>query len=190
MVLILDNYDSFTYNLVHLLEQFTDDFAVFRNDAITLDAVEEYDKILISPGPGLPEDSGIMMELIKRYAERKSILGVCLGMQGIVLHFGGSIRNMETVKHGVSTAVKVIDENETLFKGMPHSFEGGLYYSWEVERSTFPENMLITAEDEEGGIMAVSHKQYDVKGVQFHPESIMSEHGKQLIGNWVLERKN
>jgi len=185
-ILLLDNYDSFTYNLLHLLEQFdVEKIDVFRNDAITLEEVNRYDKIILSPGPGLPEEAGILMPLIRTYSSTKSIFGVCLGHQAIAMEFGGRLINLEKVQHGVSSETSVTDQSEILFKSIPKNFKTGRYHSWVVAKDNFPGCLNITAVDEHQNIMAISHKNYDVRGVQFHPESILTEYGKVLIGNWL-----
>jgi anthranilate synthase component 2 len=185
-ILILDNYDSFTYNLVHMLEQFPDlQLDVIRNDKISVEAVAAYDKILLSPGPGLPVEAGIMQALIKQYAPTKPILGVCLGHQGIAEVFGGTLVNLEKVMHGVATPVHIIDKEETLFKGLPETFKVGRYHSWSVNSLGLPSDFKITAIDEQNSVMAISHKTFPLKGVQFHPESILTEHGMQMMENWL-----
>lgn len=184
-ILVLDNYDSFTYNLVNYLEKVSDtDVDVFRNDAISLKEVGKYNKILLSPGPGLPAESGILLDLIKEYAPTKSILGVCLGLQAIGEVFGGKLTNLNSVYHGVATEMSVINE-DVLFKGVPKKFMAGRYHSWVVDKKTFTNNLEITVEDEKGYIMALKHKKFDVHGVQFHPESILTEHGELMIRNWI-----
>ncbi len=189
-ILLLDNYDSFTYNLLHLLEQFdAERIDVFRNDEISLNEVEQYDKIILSPGPGLPEDAGIMMDVIKRYASTKSILGVCLGHQAIAETFGGKLLNLEKVQHGVSTTTNVTDSSEKIFRKIPSTFKTGRYHSWVVAKEDLPDCLTITALDEKQNIMALRHKKFDVCGVQFHPESILTEYGKLLIGNWLSLEK-
>lgn len=182
--LILDNYDSFTYNLVHYAEQFCNDIEVHRNDAINLDAVDKYDIIILSPGPGLPKDAGIMPELIKRYSPTKKILGVCLGHQAIAEAFGGKLVNMNHVLHGVARKTIVTDENEQLFKGLAKEFNCGRYHSWAVKKQDLPDCLELTAIDEYDYVMAFRHKNYDVYGVQFHPESILTEHGLEIIENF------
>ena len=185
-ILVLDNYDSFTYNLVHILKELTRrNVDVFRNDEITLKEIEKYDKILISPGPGVPDQAGITKKMIAHYAPSKSILGVCLGCQAIAEVFGGSLINLETVYHGVETKIIVLDNNEKLFKDIPGTFTAGRYHSWVVSGKDLPPEMIITATDEEASVMALSHKSYDVRGVQFHPESIMTMYGKQMLQNWI-----
>jgi anthranilate synthase component 2 len=184
-LLLLDNYDSFTYNLVHLIEKVSDiEIEVFRNDEISIDEIEKYDKILLSPGPGLPKDAGIMPELLKRYSSTKSILGVCLGLQAIGESFGANLMNLDTVFHGLATPITVNVE-DIIFNNCPKTFTVGRYHSWVVDTHFFPENLQITATDENGNIMALKHKIYDVRGVQFHPESILSEYGEILIKNWL-----
>lgn len=184
-ILLLDNYDSFTYNLLHYVEQVSDaKVEVKRNDKISLEEVERFDKIILSPGPGLPKDAGIMPALIKKYASQKSIFGVCLGQQAIAEAFGGSLINLEKVFHGVALPMKVI-EKDLLFRGLPKRFNVGRYHSWTVNPDDFPPELEITAIAESGEIMALRHKTYDVRAVQFHPESILTEHGLQLIRNWL-----
>lgn len=192
-ILVFDNYDSFTYNLVHLVEKITGaKVDVFRNDQIPLDDVARYDKIILSPGPGIPEEAGLLLDLIKRYAATKSILGVCLGHQAIGEAFGGKLKNLSTVYHGVSTPVQVVqEENATsnkadLFAGLPQEIEVGRYHSWVVEQAGFPEVLEITAVDSEGYIMALRHKEYDVQGVQFHPESVLTPEGETILKNWLM----
>lgn len=184
-ILVLDNYDSFTYNLVHYLEQLTDaEIEVYRNDKISLDKIKRFDKILLSPGPGIPSEAGILLDVIKTYAPTKSILGVCLGQQAIAEAFGGSLTNLKEVFHGVSTPVEIIKE-DSLFKGIPKKINVGRYHSWAVNKNDLPKELEIICVDEEGSIMALRHKKYDVKGVQFHPESVLTEHGLEMIKNWV-----
>ena len=191
-ILILDNYDSFTYNLVHYLRELADgaEMTVVRNDQITLDEVEAYDKILLSPGPGIPEEAGIMPELIKRYGATKSILGVCLGHQAIAEAYGASLYNMSEVLHGVSSKIKVVKPEDRLFNGIPSEYEICHYHSWNVSKEDLGNELEVTAYDELGEIMAISHKEYDVKGVQFHPESIMTEYGHKLLENWLNDSVN
>ena len=187
-ILVLDNYDSFTYNLVHLIEKILQqDVAVKRNDKITLEEAAAYDKIILSPGPGLPSEAGIMPELIKKYAPIKSILGVCLGMQAIGEVFGATLSNLGTVYHGVAMPV-IIEKKDTLFTDCPKSFLAGRYHSWVVSETNFPSALEITAKDNENHIMALRHKTFDVRGVQFHPESILTEFGEEMMRVW-LEKK-
>ena len=182
--LVLDNYDSFTYNLVHYLNELGVELEVFRNDQISLEEVDKYDNILLSPGPGIPKDAGIMPELIKEYGPKKRILGVCLGHQGIAEAYGAKIYNMETVLHGVSGSIKVT-ANDRLFKGLPKQYNICHYHSWGVDAKQLGNDLEVTAMDELGQIMSIKHKKYDVRGVQFHPESIMTEHGHGLLKNWI-----
>ena len=189
-ILVFDNYDSFTYNLVHYLEKLTgSDVDVFRNDQITLAEVDKYDKILLSPGPGLPNESGILLDLIKTYAGKKSILGVCLGLQAMAEAFGGKLLNMDEVYHGVATLMTITDKTEPLFKDIPEQFNAGRYHSWVAEKNSLPDCFRITCVDEAGQIMGIRHKEYDLVGVQFHPESILTEYGEKMIENW-LENSN
>lgn len=183
-ILILDNYDSFTYNLVQYVEEELDqDVDVFRNDKITLDAVAEYDLIILSPGPGVPADAGIMPKLINRYAGEKVIFGVCLGHQAIGEAFGGELINLEQVHHGIETPMKRTKTDDPIFAGIPETFNAGRYHSWVIDPATLPEELEITATGEYGGIMAMQHREYPIFGVQFHPESIMTEHGRLMIRN-------
>jgi len=185
-ILVLDNYDSFTYNLVQLLRELTEcRVDVRRNDEITLDEVGQYSKILLSPGPGIPAEAGIMGKLIKEYASSKSILGICLGMQGIAEVFGCKLYNLESVFHGKVGLVKKTSNDERLFRQLPDEFEAGRYHSWAVQYSDIPDEISVTALDKQGIIMALAHKDYDVKGVQFHPESVMTPFGKQILSNWI-----
>jgi anthranilate synthase component 2 len=185
-ILVIDNYDSFVYNLVYYIEQITGvKPSVFRNDEISLDEAGAFDKILLSPGPGIPSEAGLCLSLIKRYASSKSIFGVCLGHQAIGEAFGANLTNLENVYHGVSTPVKVTDENEYIFKEMPSSFIAGRYHSWVIDPVDLPESLKITCIDENGLIMGISHREYDVRGLQFHPESVLTENGFSLIRNWI-----
>ncbi len=185
-ILLLDNYDSFTYNLVQYFRTIDGvEVEVFRNDQITLEAVAAYDAVVLSPGPGLPKDAGIMLALIKKYSASKPILGICLGEQAIAEAFGGALYNLERVYHGIETEVKVTKEKEPIFNSLGESFLAGRYHSWAVSKTDFPDCLEITAEDEQGVIMALRHKEYEVSGLQFHPESIMTEKGMKMIENWV-----
>ena len=185
-ILILDNYDSFTYNLVHLVGKIGGaDYEVHRNDKISLQDASRFDKIILSPGPGIPSEAGIMPALVKLYAESKSILGVCLGHQCIGEVFGAELLNLSVPVHGKASRISVLDQKDRLFRGLPESFNVGRYHSWVVDRKTVPECLIITAEDESQNIMALSHKKFDVKGVQFHPESVMTDYGEELIRNWM-----
>lgn len=184
-ILVLDNYDSFTYNLVHYLEKVSDsEIEVHRNNKITLDEIEQFDKILLSPGPGIPSEAGILLDVIRTFSPAKSILGVCLGQQAIAEVFGGSLFNLAEVFHGVSTPVEIVGD-DLFFKNIPKKLNVGRYHSWAVNKKDLPEQLEITALDEHGNIMALKHKMYDVRGVQFHPESVLTEHGLQMIKNWV-----
>lgn len=189
-VLVIDNYDSFTYNLVHLLQELNTPYVVVRNDKFNLEEVEQYDKILLSPGPGIPEEAGLLMDVIRTYASSKSILGICLGQQAIAEVFGGTLYNMPKPLHGVATPINIIDKEEKLFENFPSNSMIGRYHSWAVEDKTLPSSLKVTAVDPSGVIMAISHKEYDVRGMQFHPESILTENGKILIGNWLKENNN
>ncbi|TAE41676.1 MAG: aminodeoxychorismate/anthranilate synthase component II [Runella slithyformis] len=184
-ILVLDNYDSFTYNLVYILRELHDDVSVHRNDKIALEDVALYDKILLSPGPGIPSEAGIMQEVVRTYAPTKSILGVCLGHQGIGEVFGATLNNMADVLHGISDKVCITDPTEKLFRSLPSSFQVGRYHSWTVVTESVPDTMTITALDENNQVMALAHNSYDVRGVQFHPESVLTEHGKQMLQNWL-----
>jgi anthranilate synthase component 2 len=185
-ILVIDNYDSFTYNLVQYLERIKGTHVtVARNDKILLGDVEEFEKILISPGPGVPDEAGISKELIAAYGDHKSILGVCLGHQAIAEVYGGSIRNLDTVYHGVSSEMEQCVEDEYLFRGIPKQFDAGRYHSWIVEEHTLPSCIEVTARNLPGEIMALRHTSHDVKGVQFHPESVLTEYGGMMIKNWI-----
>ncbi len=184
-ILVFDNYDSFTYNLVHAVKKLEyDDVEVHRNDKIALEDIARFDKIILSPGPGIPSESGILLDVIRTYAPSKSILGVCLGEQAIAEAFGGTLINLSEVHHGISSMVDVL-EKDVLFDGLPKRIEVGRYHSWAAEKTTLPECLTITAVDEEGMIMALAHKEYDVRGVQFHPESVLTPDGEQMLKNWL-----
>ncbi|MDQ2718615.1 MAG: aminodeoxychorismate/anthranilate synthase component II [Bacteroidota bacterium] len=189
-ILIFDNYDSFTYNLVHVVEKIIHDKVdVYRNDKISLEEINDYDKIILSPGPGLPVESGLLLPLIKKYASAKSILGVCLGEQAIGEAFGGTLINLKTVYHGVATKIMVNEKrsifNNDVFQTLPNELEVGRYHSWIVDKENFPDDLEITAEDENGYIMALRHKTFDVQGVQFHPESVLTPMGEKIMRNWL-----
>ncbi len=184
-ILVLDNYDSFVYNLVYILKELGGGVDVFRNDKIALEEVEKYDKILLSPGPGIPEEAGIMLDLIKMYAPTKSIFGVCLGHQAIGQAFGAKLHNMGEVLHGVTTKCLITDQNELLFQGIPAEIEVCRYHSWTVVPETMPVDLKITAIDEKGYVMAEAHQKFDVRGVQFHPEAYLTQHGVRMVENWV-----
>lgn len=185
-ILIIDNYDSFTYNLVHLVNELGLECEVWRNDKFQLEEVEAFDKIILSPGPGIPSEAGLLLKVIEKYADKKSIFGVCLGQQAIAEVFGGELYNLSRPMHGLATPIKVTDTTEKLFAGLPETFNVGRYHSWVVSKKGLPEEILITAIDEkDNSIMALRHKTYDVRGVQFHPESVLTEHGKQIMHNWI-----
>jgi anthranilate synthase component 2 len=193
-ILVFDNYDSFTYNLVHLVEKILHQkVEVHRNDQIPLEKVKDYDKIILSPGPGIPEEAGLLLPLIKEYASSKSILGVCLGHQAIGQAFGGKLINLSTVYHGVATPVTINRKalngkpsfSRDLFKGLPDELEVGRYHSWIVADENLPSELLVTARDENNYIMAMQHKNYDVQGVQFHPESVLTPKGEEIMRNWL-----
>lgn len=186
-ILVFDNYDSFTYNLVHLVEKITHTkVEVYRNDQIAMEKIKDYDKIILSPGPGIPEEAGMLLPLIKEYAGSKSILGVCLGHQAIGEAFGGALTNLSTVYHGVATPIIIDQEKKSpLFEGMDETFEVGRYHSWIINEDNFPVELEVTARDENNYIMALQHKKYDVQGVQFHPESVLTPMGETILRNWL-----
>ena len=184
-VLVIDNYDSFTYNLVHLINELGAEVEVWRNDKFELDAVDAYDKIILSPGPGIPVEAGLLLDVIRRYAPTKSIFGVCLGQQAIAEAFGGTLLNLGRPMHGIATPVNILDPEEELFKDLPKVFNVGRYHSWVVSNEGLPDCFTVTATDADQESMALSHKEYDVMGVQFHPESVLTEHGKQMMKNWL-----
>ena len=183
-VLVIDNYDSFTYNLVHYLEDLNCDVTVLRNDKLTLEDVEPFDKIVLSPGPGIPDEAGLLKPIIEKYAPTKSILGVCLGQQAIGEVFGGSLINLDEVYHGVATKVTITVDDEPIFAGLEKEIEVGRYHSW-VVNANLPESLEATSFDENGQVMSLRHKIYDVKGVQYHPESVLTPSGKQILKNWI-----
>ncbi len=180
---MIDNYDSFTYNLVHYLEDLGCDVTVMRNDKLVLEDVKPFDKIVLSPGPGIPDEAGLLKSIISKYASTKSILGVCLGQQAIGEVFGGSLINLDQVFHGVATTVRIVKE-DSLFKGLDEKIEVGRYHSW-VVNPELPSDLEATSYDEDGQVMSLRHKTYDVKGVQFHPESVLTPGGKQILKNWI-----
>lgn len=185
-ILLLDNYDSFTYNLFHYAEEFEGvEVNVFRVDEIRIDDIEKYDGIILSPGPGLPKESGLLIPIIERYKESKRIFGVCLGQQAIGEIFGGALQNLEKVYHGVATPININQPQHYLFKGMPSRIDVGRYHSWVVSQNNFPQCLRIDATDDSGSIMALSHRELDICAVQFHPESILTPNGKQIIANWL-----
>lgn len=185
-ILVFDNYDSFTYNLVHLVEKILHRKPdVYRNDEISLEKIGEYDRIILSPGPGIPSEAGLLLELIKTYAPSKSILGVCLGHQAIAEAMGGSLINLETVFHGVATPIQITDNEYGFFQGLGKTEEVGRYHSWIVNDKTLPATFEVTARDENGYIMAMRHKEYDLQSVQFHPESVLTPEGEHMMRNWL-----
>lgn len=184
-ILVLDNYDSFTYNLVHIIRALGQPVDVYRNDKITLEEVAAYDKILLSPGPGIPDEAGIMKAVISEYRSTKSILGICLGHQGIAEVFGASLFNIPKVLHGVTSITEIKDRDDYLFKGVTDKFLATHYHSWAVVNDSIPPELKITAINDEGLIMGLSHTKYDVKGLQFHPESVMTTEGPKMIANWL-----
>lgn len=184
-ILLLDNYDSFTYNLFHYLESLGAQITVFRNDEIDLEDVKHFDKIVLSPGPGIPDKAGILKPLIKEFASTKSILGICLGQQAIAEVFGGSLIRLDQVVHGVATPINVTVQDEILYQDLPPTFEVGRYHSWVVNPQNLPDSLEITAIDNKGNIMSLRHRNFDVRAVQFHPESIMTPFGKKMLENWL-----
>ena len=184
-IVVIDNYDSFTYNLVHYLEDLNCEVTVFRNDEFEMDELQQFDKILLSPGPGIPDEAGLLKNVIKTYASSKSILGVCLGQQAIGEVFGGTLINLEKVYHGVATNIKITNTDDVLFKNLPNEFEVGRYHSWVVSNDDFPNDLIITSVDKNGQIMSLKHNKFDVRGVQFHPESVLTPNGKKILENWI-----
>ena len=183
-ILVIDNYDSFTYNLVHYLEDLNCEVTVYRNDEFDIDEISHFDKILLSPGPGIPDEAGLLKAVIAKYAPTKSILGVCLGQQAIGEVFGGTLSNLDKVYHGVATMVKTSVDDELLFEGLGNEFEVGRYHSWVVD-TDLPEVLEATSFDENGQVMSLRHKTFDVRGVQFHPESVLTPNGKKILENWL-----
>jgi anthranilate synthase component II len=184
-IAVIDNYDSFTYNLVHYLEELGSEVTVLRNDEFDLEELQPFSKILLSPGPGIPDEAGLLKQAIKHYAPTKSILGICLGQQAIGEVYGGSLTNLNKVFHGVSSKVIISVNDELVFKNIPSEIEAGRYHSWVVSTEDFPEDLEITSTDENGQIMSLRHKKFDVRGVQFHPESVLTPHGKTILKNWL-----
>ncbi len=185
-IVVIDNYDSFTYNLVHAIKKISGlPVDVFRNDEIALEDLEKYDKIVLSPGPGIPVEAGLLLDIIRKYGPTKSILGVCLGHQAIGEAFGGSLTNMNRVLHGIATPVNKTEVSTVLFDGLPETFAVGRYHSWIVNESDLPECLKITSYDDKGMIMSMKHTEYDVEGVQFHPESVLTPLGEKMIANWL-----
>ncbi len=183
-ILVIDNYDSFVYNLVHYLEACDAQVDVVRNKSINIDSVKNYDKILISPGPGIPDEAGQLKSVIEHYYKTKPILGVCLGQQAIMEVFGGKLENLKTVYHGIATSINITVKDESLYQNLPNQIEVGRYHSWVVHK-TLPEVLEATSVDDDGNIMSLRHKKYDVKAVQYHPESVLTPHGKTIIQNWL-----
>ena len=184
-ILVVDNYDSFTYNLVHLLQECGQSTTVWRNDQFELKAIDQFDKIVLSPGPGLPSESGLLMDVIRTYGGKKPILGVCLGLQAIAEVYGGNLYNLGRPVHGVATDIQVVDPLDPIFKDIPEYFKVGRYHSWAVNPEGLPTELKLTAVDASGVIMALRHKHLNVWGVQFHPESVLSEYGKTMMENWL-----
>ena len=184
-ILVLDNYDSFTYNLVHIIRALGHQPDVFRNDKIAIADVNAYDKILLSPGPGIPDEAGIMKGVIEKYGPTKSILGICLGHQGIAEVYGAKLFNIPKVLHGVTSITRVANKSEKLFRGVTETFQCTHYHSWAVLPETINDNLIVTATNDEGLVMGISHVKYDVKGLQFHPESVMTPEGPKMIANWL-----
>ena len=183
-IAVIDNYDSFTYNLVHLVRSLNVEVDVVRNDKFKIEDLSCYDKILLSPGPGIPSEAGLLLNVIKAYAGKKPLLGVCLGHQAIAEVFGGTLRNLQNVYHGVATPCRVVAD-DVLFNGLPKEFEVGRYHSWVVDRDSLPTCLEVTSESPDGEIMSLRHRELDVRGVQFHPESVLTPVGKQIISNWI-----
>ena len=184
-VLVIDNYDSFTFNLVHYLEALDYEVMVLRNDEFELEEINQYDTIILSPGPGIPSESGLLNQVVSTYASSKKILGICLGQQAIGEVFGANLINLEKVYHGISTTIEVIVSDEILFNHLPNQLEVGRYHSWVIDTHNFPNDLEITSIAENGEIMSIRHKIYNVRGVQFHPESILTPHGKTILSNWL-----
>ncbi|MDO4931413.1 MAG: aminodeoxychorismate/anthranilate synthase component II [Prevotellaceae bacterium] len=183
-IVIIDNYDSFTYNLCHLIKELGANVTVFRNDTFSIEQLEDFDKIVLSPGPGIPSEAGLLLDVIKHYAGRKPILGVCLGHQAIGEYFGGTLENLSDVFHGVATT-GLLCGDDPIFKGLPRTITIGRYHSWVVSKKNFPQCLEIIAESEEGQIMALRHRDYDIRGIQFHPESVLTPEGKTMLKNWL-----
>jgi anthranilate synthase component 2 len=183
-IAVIDNYDSFTYNLVHYLEDLNANVTIFRNDEFELNELEKFDKILLSPGPGIPDEAGLLKDVIKKYAATKSIFGVCLGLQAIGEVFGGTLTNLEKVYHGVATKVTKT-EDDFIFNDLPNEFEVGRYHSWVVSSENLPADLIVTSTDKNGQIMSMKHAHFDIRGVQYHPESILTPYGKKILENWL-----
>jgi anthranilate synthase component II len=184
-ILLLDNYDSFTYNLLHYIEALGAPVVVYRNDEITIEDVAAFDHIILSPGPGLPDEAGIIKEVIARYASEKPILGICLGMQAIGEVFGAKLQNLNTVHHGVATVIEVTDPSDVLYQNLPQKLTVGRYHSWIIDLATLPETLVVTAQTPEGQPMSLRHTSLPVCGVQYHPESILTPFGKTILQHWL-----
>lgn len=184
-IVVIDNYDSFTFNLVHYLEALGYNVIVFRNDEFEIEDLEVFDKILLSPGPGIPDEAGLLKQVIKTYAHTKSILGICLGHQAIAEVFSSELCNLKSPLHGISSIVKLTDKTDSLFKNIPHQFEVGLYHSWIIDKSSLSKDLIITSTNENDYIMSIRHQTLDVKGIQFHPESVLTPYGKNILKNWI-----
>lgn len=183
-IVIIDNYDSFTYNLAHLVRELGAEVDVLRNDQFRLEELAQYDKIILSPGPGIPEEAGLLLNVIRTYSSKKPILGVCLGEQAIGQVFGGQLTNLDNVFHGVQTGIR-LTEPDYIFRGLPEEISVGRYHSWVVNAESLPEELVVTAVSPEGQVMALKHREYDVRGIQFHPESVLTPDGKQIMKNWL-----
>ncbi len=183
-IVIIDNYDSFTYNLSHLVKELGTEVTVYRNDQFEMSQLEAFDKIILSPGPGIPSEAGLLLDVIKAYAGKKPILGVCLGHQAIGESFGGKLTNIGEVVHGVATPSNIIVK-DYIFEGLPENITIGRYHSWVVDTKDFPECLEVTSVSDEGFIMSLRHKEYDIRGIQYHPESVLTPDGKIIIGNWL-----
>lgn len=183
-LVIIDNYDSFTYNLAHLVKELGAEVTVYRNDQFDMQQLEEFDKIVLSPGPGIPEEAGLLLDVIRNYAGKKPILGVCLGHQAIGQVFGGKLTNLSEVYHGVATPSHRTVE-DYIFEGLPNTIEVGRYHSWVVDKAGFPDCLEVTSVSDEGFIMSLRHREYDIRGIQYHPESVLTKDGATIIGNWL-----
>lgn len=185
-IAIIDNYDSFTYNLAHLVKWLGVEVDIMRNDKFRLEELDEYDKLLLSPGPGIPSEAGLLLDVIRAYAGRKPILGVCLGHQAIAEVFGGKLKNLTDVFHGVATPCDIIAD-DSLYRGLSRRIVVGRYHSWAVAKDNFPDSLEVTSMSDDGEIMSLRHRQYDIRGIQFHPESVLTPDGSRIIGNWLSE---
>jgi anthranilate synthase component 2 len=186
-IVLIDNYDSFTFNLVHYLEELNCAIVVLRNDEFEIEELQNYDVIILSPGPGIPSESGLLLDVIKTYASTKKILGICLGHQAIGEVFGATLLNLDTVFHGISTTIQITDPAETLFRNLPQQLEVGRYHSWAINPEGLPEVLEVTSVSDNGEIMSIRHKNFNIRGVQFHPESILTPSGKTILANWIQE---